>query len=91
MAGGYVVFEDKLPPTQGAPETRYYWQGSGSNCWGAGAEYRASAALFADQHAARAALAADGEDRLATVGYEWVPGEVVQPDLFAVLAAEADR
>lgn len=93
--GGYVVYEEHLPTMQRAVEARCYWQGPESRAWGGGAASRETAARFPDQHAARAELLRSGDTGagwrdLSQVGYEWVPGDVEQPELF-LLAAEAAR
>lgn len=88
MAGGYVVYADGPSAMVGAGTARRYWQGPGRG-WRPGEVARDRAPQYTDQHQARAALVADrprrpGELRPdpSQVGYEWVPAEVEQPNLF---------
>lgn len=84
MAGGYVAYEEAPSWRVGAGYGRRYWVGPGKG-WREGDQARQEwAARFPTQAAARAALVAEGADRLEVVGYEWVPGVVEQPGLFPV-------
>ncbi len=84
MPGGYVVFVDAPSPDAGDGRCRLYWQGPGGQ-WLPGPEARGSASCWPDQHAARAAVLAEGDQTevdMARVGYDWVPPGVTQPTLW---------